>query len=115
MKLSPARCNMRYIRTCEVCGIELPDNAVFCGNCGTPIVNSPEAPTSGSVPAVKIHSGDSAPTINAPQWEYAPPNANWQSLEDEEEEENRRDALFGLPPQGMYPPAGNVPMVQGSP
>jgi hypothetical protein len=119
---------MRYIQTCEVCGMELPDNAVFCGNCGTPIANSPESPTSGSVPAVKIHPGDSTPTISTAQWEYAPPNlpdqtyrsqpvpnANRQPLDDEEEDENRRNALFGIPGQGMQPPTANVPMVQGSP
>ena len=118
---------MRYIHTCEVCGTQLPDNAVFCGNCGTPITNTPEAPTSGSMPAVKVHTVDSTPTVSAASWEYAPFNPpdqtySSQAVPDsnrqlEEEEERRRTALLGMAGLGgdRQPPTGNVPMVQGSP
>ena len=33
---------------CNKCGAQLEDNAVFCGNCGTPVVTIP-----GEVPAEK--------------------------------------------------------------
>jgi len=100
--------------------------------------NSPEAPT-GGLPIVKMNTMESADTIKASHWEYAPqnppsqayaystqavPNNNWQPPNDEEdekdeEEKRRRAALLGLGLVGfagdMQPQAGTVPMVQGNP
>lgn len=112
--------------TCEFCGAAQPHNAFFCGNCGRTAGNLPEAPTSGNgLPSVKMETMESAETIKASQWEYAPqnpsnqtyraqevPNNNWHPLNDEEDEEAMGMVGFA---SDMQQQGGTVPMVQGNP
>jgi Viral BACON domain len=98
-----------------------------------------------NIQANNIQEMTAGTTIGAPQWEYAPPQnpgqpsgisgtsvpqsyamqpppgygAQAPSENEEEEERRRRAAILGLGLAGLagegQPPAGNVPMVQGTP
>jgi hypothetical protein len=39
---------------CERCGLQLPDGAEYCPNCGTPVMKRHEASTSIAAPAAKL-------------------------------------------------------------
>ena len=59
------------LHTCVYCGAELPNQSVFCGNCGQPqpAGNLPWAPTSGSnQQPLPMNSLDAATTISTPKW-----------------------------------------------
>jgi hypothetical protein len=123
------------LHTCVYCGAELPNQSVFCGNCGQPqpAGNLPWAPTSGSnQQPLPMNSLDAATTISTPKWgspmqgRPAQYSAQVQSgygtqptTNNEDEEQRRRAALLGfglvsLAAEGQ-PSVGNVPMVHGTP
>ena len=131
---------------CTLCGSDLPRDAQFCGSCGR-LVKSMHAYSSHPLgsPAyqtVQMAVEDDGPTVitrpSNPQislsnlndatirhtWSdretpthHLPPLSNENDEDASDEEEERRDLLFGLPLPGGFvqrPPA-SVPMVQGLP
>jgi hypothetical protein len=122
------------MHTCEFCGSELPDQASFCGQCGTapnrametqitaselqiPDVQDMQTATSASIP------GNSTPygVYNQQSFTSDTPTASLNQ-EEEEKERRRRAAILGmgvpllgdLAVEGQ-PNAGSVPIVQGTP
>jgi len=129
------------MRTCTYCGAELPGQAGFCGNCGQASLspgNPLESPSSNrGYQSVQVNDLDAATTISAPYWgntiqpgqaygfsgsQYPGNFATQLSVDDEEKEEEerrRKAAMLGFGLLGLagtaQPPAGNVPVIQGTP
>src|SRR5207302_2588488 len=86
------------------CGTAVPENALFCAQCGHTLTVTRDTPTFTS-------------NLNYAGMMQQSPGS---SGKEEEEEEQRRRMLLGLPLLGAIigdaqPSAGNVPVVQGTP
>lgn len=113
---------------CTFCGVEIPEGASFCGNCGQIPMPAPDGQTRMSgVRRVELQqvAGNSSPPGNAPAmsplWEYDK-SASYDEhstipIGDEEEERRRRAAMAGtgLVAGADMMPGGSVPTVQGTP
>ena len=113
---------------CTFCGVEIPEGAGFCGNCGQVRIPVPEGQTSISgvrhveLQQVPGNSGlqGSAPAAS-PLWEYdqSPDYEDHSTIPvvDEDEERRRRAAMAGMAllVGADALPGSNVPMVQGTP
>ena len=109
---------------CTYCGVEIPEGASFCGNCGQIPVPAPDgqAKMSGMhrVELQQVAGKNNTPDI-APLWEYDQSEGyddpSTIPVVDDEEERRRRAAMVGM---GLLAgadmiPTGSVPMVQGTP
>ena len=113
---------------CTFCGVEIPEGASFCGNCGQIPVPAPDGQTRISgVRRVELQQvpGNSGPQGNStampPLWEYDQPAGYDEHstipIAHDEEERRRRAAMAGM---GLLAavdmmPTGSVPNVQGTP
>ena len=115
---------------CKCCGTVLPENAYFCGACGTGCQDIAEMPTrGGGLRAVRLFPLAARTMVGTPSPDYAVPVRPSQRLgeqdmldyttlpdqSDEEEEEQRRGAaLLGVALPAQFP-AEHIPTAQGTP
>lgn len=89
---------------CNKCGSEIPDNATFCGNCGTPVSAAPAtetAPAEAAPAPVEAAPAEAAPVETAPAAESAPVEA--------------APAAEAAPVEAASAPAANAASVEGAP
>jgi hypothetical protein len=90
------------MQNCRFCGSSLPDNASFCGNCGSPIADSAQKAMDVTDP-----SSGSGLTLDTP-----PLPSEYDETLPVLPDIISPGMLIG---EGQAPPTGNVPMVHGAP